>query len=135
MITVKDVLGLVQTYDKSTMNPNDGTSCFYTDPDDPSKHCIAGRLLFDLGFELPDLEDGMNTSAFATWAEYQDLYAHFEVDAIGFIELLQFYADRSSAGIYDKAYEDYANKTGNGSWGFAIETAIDNTEKERGVLL
>lgn len=37
------------------LNPtcDDTGACLYTDPDDPTVHCIAGQVLADLGIPLP----------------------------------------------------------------------------------
>lgn len=38
-------------------NPTEGdypSICLYTDPDDPSRHCIVGQLATEMAWDLPD---------------------------------------------------------------------------------
>lgn len=62
---LKPLLDAIIADNPDTRNPysTDLFSCLYTDPDEPSRHCIIGQLASEQGWELPDVADECTDSA------------------------------------------------------------------------
>ncbi len=61
MITEQNVIDLLLKYEQERPHDVNPTrlsavvsSCVYTDPTNPERHCIAGQLMVDLDMEAPD---------------------------------------------------------------------------------
>ena len=67
LIDLKDVQKIAATLPQDQLNPDGGNKCVYTDPADPTSHCIAGEILFQLGVPLPDVDSAMNANTIDGW--------------------------------------------------------------------
>lgn len=97
-ITAEQVKEIALSLPRDGSNPKvsrgfGGPVCVYTDPSDPSNHCIAGEILTRLGVTLPDVESNANWLGITDLAGSEGFDVNFEGDALNALDVLQRRAD------------------------------------------
>jgi hypothetical protein len=84
-------------------NPKGGEACVYTDPDDPTRHCIVGQVLVHLSLPLPPPKAGSVRSCRQGSACQGDpggvrrlFTENFTDDALDLLETVQLQADNQN---------------------------------------
>lgn len=100
-------------------------ACLYTDPDDPTLHCIAGEIISRMGWPLPGIEfnkTGISSLQTGTGTAYNFTpYPTAEyVDSI--LDVIQRVADSAS----------FAKKSN--AWGEAKKTGLRNISEIRELM-
>lgn len=85
------------------MQVEDGDSvCLYTDPADPSLHCLGGQVLLELGCRLP--MERRTVASTPDRRRFEDFVMPFDTGrALGYLVRLQAAADRGGAQRTDPA--------------------------------
>lgn len=96
-VTLAEVEAVLPTLNRRRRNPSQGFACAYTDPRNPSRHCIAGEVMTQLGVPVPGVDEPQNTANFRRLinADYFPAIGRttFDADAIDLLERLQERAD------------------------------------------
>ena len=108
MIDIQDVWRVARTLPENRTNPMDESgSCLYSDPE--GNHCIAGEILFRLGFTLPKLDDPNNHRSIRNMLVDTKQDDAFTDRAQDFLSLLQCTADNET------------HRRNENAWGFTVK--------------
>jgi hypothetical protein len=96
--TAKQFAEAVLKYaDSDNVNPKDGEACRYTDRNNPSRHCLIGQVLLDLGVEQSHLDEGEGEPANWVMCDPSDRWEPMaDYETCEFASSLQREADQGS---------------------------------------